>query len=226
KDESSKRKKTGPTSNNNNSKGAKSNHLDATLRQVMYCLQPAVRSGIAVFNLNSGDNLSETIFRTVCKSRQKYFERKESEQNDAIEILHRKSKPSQTPHVKQHHTDSRQNVNRRDQNAQRSQLLQLAMDWDCIDVAKELILQNSLDNILNKEEAFLNALTRDLPEFVYEFLKLGIDLGKIFFENDTFFRSKNRYKKFLQRLYNNEAVNSATTQLSAFIESDDVVGKK
>ncbi|CAF0878333.1 unnamed protein product [Adineta steineri] len=224
-DESSKRKKTGPTSNNNNSKGAKSNHLDATLRQVMYCLQPAVRSGIAVFNLNSGDNLSETIFRTVCKSRQKYFERKESEQNDAIEILHRKSKPSQTPHVKQHHSDSRQNVNRRDQNAQRSQLLQLAMDWDCIDVAKELILQNSLDNILNKEEAFLNALTRDLPEFVYEFIKLGIDLGKIFFENDTFFRSKNRYKKFLQRLYNNEAVNSDTTQLSAFIESDDVVGK-
>jgi hypothetical protein len=36
----------------------------------------------------------------------------------------------------------------KDQNAQRSQLLELAMDWDCVDVAKELILQNSLDNIL------------------------------------------------------------------------------
>lgn len=39
-------------------------------------------------------------------------------------------------------------VNKKDQNAQRSQLLQLAMDWDCIDVAKAFILQNSLDNIL------------------------------------------------------------------------------
>jgi len=36
----------------------------------------------------------------------------------------------------------------KDQNAQRSQLLTLAMNWDCVDVAKELILQNSLDNIL------------------------------------------------------------------------------
>ncbi|CAF1116563.1 unnamed protein product, partial [Adineta steineri] len=223
-DDASKRKKTSQTSNNN-SKDAKSDELDAILRQVMYCLQPAVRSGIAVFNLNSDDNLSETIFRTVCKSRQKYFERKESDENDAIEIRQRKYKPQPTIHVKQHHTDSRQHVNRRDQNAQRSQLLQLAMDWNCIDVAKELILQNSLDNILNKEEAFLNALTRDLPAFVYEFIKLGIDPSKIFFENDAFSMSKNRYKKFFQRLYNSDAVNSDDTQLSAFIESDDVVGK-
>ncbi|CAF4376552.1 unnamed protein product, partial [Adineta steineri] len=60
----------------------------------------------------------------------------------------RKSKPQPTADVKQHHVDSRRHVNRRDQNAQRSQLLKLAMNWDCIDVAKELILQNSLDNIL------------------------------------------------------------------------------
>lgn len=60
----------------------------------------------------------------------------------------RKLKPQPTSHVKERQTNSRQNVNKRDQNAQRSQLLQLAMDWDCIDVAKQLILQNSLDNIL------------------------------------------------------------------------------
>ena len=63
-------------------------------------------------------------------------------------MQHRKAKPPPTPLVKERHINSRQNVNKKDQNAQRSQLLQLAMDWDCIDVAKELILQNSLDNIL------------------------------------------------------------------------------
>jgi hypothetical protein len=60
----------------------------------------------------------------------------------------RKLKLPPTSHVKERQTSSRKNVNKKDQNAQRSQLLQLAMDWDCIGVAKELILQNSLDNIL------------------------------------------------------------------------------
>ncbi|CAF1184605.1 unnamed protein product [Adineta steineri] len=223
-DDSSKGKKSSHASDDNPS-SARSIRLDATLRQVMYCLQPAVRSNIAVFDLNSDDNLSETIFRTVCKSRQKYFERKENDQNDLSEKYERNSKPPPTADAKRHHADSRQNVNKRDQNAQRSQLLQLAMDWDCINVAKELILQNSLDNILNKEDAFVNALTKDLPEFVYEFLKLGIDPSKIFFKNDAFFGSKTRYDKFFECLYNNDAVNSDKTQLSAFIESDDVVGK-
>jgi hypothetical protein len=63
-------------------------------------------------------------------------------------MTQRKVKPSPTSQAKQRQSSSRQNVNKKDQNAQRSQLLQLAMDWDCIDVAKELILQNSLDNIL------------------------------------------------------------------------------
>ncbi|CAF4194587.1 unnamed protein product, partial [Adineta steineri] len=200
-----KRKKTSPTSNNN-SKDAKSNKFGEILRQVMYCLQPAVRF--------------ETIFRTVCKSRQKYFERKENNQYDLSEKHERNSKPPTTADTKRHHADS-----------QRSQLLQLAMDWNCVDVAKELILQNSLDNILNKEEVFLIALKRDLPEYVYIFLKLAIDPSNIFFENnifiddDTSLRPIYRYRKFLQRLYSNEAVNSDKTQLSAFIESDDVVGK-
>lgn len=34
-------------------------------KQIMYCLQPAVRSNITVFNLNSDINLSETIFRSI-----------------------------------------------------------------------------------------------------------------------------------------------------------------
>jgi hypothetical protein len=62
----------------------------------------------------------------------------------------RKSKSKSISHTKEHETNSRQHITKKDQNAQRSQLLQLAMDWDCIDVAKEFILQNSLDNILVK----------------------------------------------------------------------------
>ncbi|CAF4153268.1 unnamed protein product [Adineta steineri] len=146
-DDLSKGKKSSYAPDDNPS-STKSIQLDETLRQVMYCLQPAVRSGIAVFNLNSDDNLSETIFRTVCKSRQKYFERKERDENETMERSLRTYKPQPTADVKQHHVDSRRHVNRRDQNAQRSQLLKLAMNWNCIDIAKELILQNSLDNIL------------------------------------------------------------------------------
>ncbi|CAF3948648.1 unnamed protein product, partial [Rotaria sp. Silwood2] len=72
----------------------------------------------------------------------------------------------------------------------------------------------------NKEQAFIYALTKDLPTFVYEFLKLGIDPSEIFFPNDEFFTGRVRYKTFIQSLYKNEAVNSSTTHLSWFIESD------
>ncbi len=84
----------------------------------------------------------------ICLARQKYFERKESDQNDTLEMSQRKFKLPPTSETKKRQSNSRQSVNRKDRNAQRSQLLTLAMDWDCVDVAKELILQNSLDNIL------------------------------------------------------------------------------
>ncbi len=47
---------------------------ETLLRQVMYCLQPAVRSDITVFNLNSDNDLSETIFRSICKCKLINFE--------------------------------------------------------------------------------------------------------------------------------------------------------
>lgn len=81
-------------------------------------------------------------------ARQKYFESKENDQNDMMERNHQKFKPPPTLQTIERHKSSREVVNKKDQNAQRSQLLQLAMDWDCIDVAKAFILQNSLDNIL------------------------------------------------------------------------------
>ncbi|CAF3973574.1 unnamed protein product, partial [Rotaria sordida] len=221
---SKKKKQKSQPSNNSNDKQSK--EFNKLLRQVMYCLQPAVRSGISVFNLNSDNNLSETIFRSICKSRQKYFERKETDQNDAIDTNQRKFKPPLNLQDKKRQANARQNVHKKDRNAQRSQLLLLAMDWNCIDVAKELILQNSLDNILNKEEAFIYALTKDLPTFIYEFLKLGIDPSEVFFPNDKFLNGRARYDKFISSLYKDEAVNSDTTHLRWFLEShSDLIEK-
>ncbi|CAF4051819.1 unnamed protein product, partial [Rotaria sordida] len=224
-EENSKKKKQ-KSQSSNNSKDEQPKELNIILRQVMYCLQPAVRSGISVFNLNSDNNLSETIFRSICKSRQKYFERKETDQNDTIDTNQRKFKPPLNSQDKKRQANARQNVHKKDRNAQRSQLLLLAMDWNCIDVAKELILQNSLDNILNKEEAFIYALTKDLPTFIYEFLKLGIDPSEVFFPNDKFLNGRARYDKFISSLYKDEAVNSDTTHLRWFLEShSDLIEK-
>jgi ankyrin repeat protein len=50
--------------------------------------------------------------------------------------------------MKQRQLQSYNDIHKKDEGAQRTQLLELAMSWDCIDVAKELILKNSLDNIL------------------------------------------------------------------------------
>ncbi|CAF4423949.1 unnamed protein product [Rotaria socialis] len=145
-EDSNKKKRKPPTPTD--SKDEPSIIIDKTLSQVMYCLQPAVRSGISVFNLNSENNFSETIFRSICKSRKKYFEKKETDQNEAIESNLRKLKPLPSSQDRKRQSNARHNINRKDQIAQRTQLLQLAMDWNCIDVAKELILENSLDNIL------------------------------------------------------------------------------
>ena len=52
------------------SKKSKTNttpELEDELKRVMYCLQPAVRSSISIFNLDTDTNLSETIFRGICK---------------------------------------------------------------------------------------------------------------------------------------------------------------
>ena len=65
-----------------------------------------------------------------------------------LERNQRKNKLTPILPTKEHQTYSRQHIAKKDENAQRSQLLTLAMDWNCIGVAKELIIENSLDNIL------------------------------------------------------------------------------
>lgn len=113
----------------------------------MYCLQPSVRSNIIVFNLKSDNDLSETIFRSIsqCKglvwyisvlfyylsiylAYKKLLDRKETEQNGAS------NKDS---------SDSK----KKDQVEEEKMLLELAMDWDSIDVAQEFVIKNSRKNI-------------------------------------------------------------------------------
>lgn len=48
--------------------------MNDLVSQVMYCLQPTVRSNITIFNLNSDNDLSETIFRSICQCMLIYFE--------------------------------------------------------------------------------------------------------------------------------------------------------
>ena len=63
-DDPHRRKKKKPSTDD-----ARSKKIELVLAQTMYCLQPAVRSGISVFNLNSDNDLSETIFRSICKGK-------------------------------------------------------------------------------------------------------------------------------------------------------------
>lgn len=43
------------------------NYLSTALNQVMFCLQPAIRPLITVFNLDADSNFSEAIFESICK---------------------------------------------------------------------------------------------------------------------------------------------------------------
>ena len=70
--------------------------------------------------------------------------RRDNERKDVIQTKRNGSrhKPNGTEE------QALQDVKKKGQNAHRTQLLELAMDWNCIAVAKELILKNSLGNIL------------------------------------------------------------------------------
>jgi len=48
--------------------------VDEIAKQVMYCLHPTVRSDITVFNLNSDNDLSATIFESICQCKLINFE--------------------------------------------------------------------------------------------------------------------------------------------------------
>jgi hypothetical protein len=70
-DDSVKKKRQKSTTTERNKREKK---LDNALSQVLYCLQPSVRSNITVFNLNSENDLAETIFGSICKCKLNHLE--------------------------------------------------------------------------------------------------------------------------------------------------------
>ncbi|CAF1229932.1 unnamed protein product [Rotaria sordida] len=200
-------------------KDSNKENADTVLDQVMYCLQPAVRSHLTVFNLNSNTDLSETIFRSICRSRQKLTQIKEQNSNDRFGTSRRTLPKLNTRQEIIDNRMARSKIMEKDQTIERTRLLDLAMKWDCIHVAKEFIFRNSLDSILSKDTYFIKALQENLPNFVYEFLKLGIDPVDVFFEKKQHSKGGSRYAKFIEELYDDVLKTSSDeTHLKYFIE--------
>lgn len=92
-------------------------------------------------------------------------------------------------------------------------LLELALDWDCINTAKEWIVQDSLDNIYDKKKIFCRALTRQRHQFVHYFIQLGLELDKVFFHPvlnpfaaRNYNKNNKRYNEFIKILYTEDAI--------------------
>ncbi|CAF3482459.1 unnamed protein product [Rotaria sp. Silwood1] len=166
---------------------------DEIILMVLYCLQPTVRSKISIFNFTKDEKLSEIILRSICKFTV-FFS---------------------SPAVENKIQPKKLNSNKRDDMVSKfDYLLELALDWDCINTAKEWIVQDSLDNIYNRESIFCRALTKQRHKFVHYFIQLGLEIDEIFFHpklNPFAARNMNkenkRYSKFLKILYTEEAIN-------------------
>jgi hypothetical protein len=92
-------------------------------------------------------------------------------------------------------------------------LLELALDWDCINTAKEWIVQDSLGNIYDKKSIFCRGLTKQRHKFIHYFIQLGFEIDQVFFHpklNPFVARNNNkknkRYSEFLRILYTEEAI--------------------
>ena len=47
--------------------------IDRLLLKIKYCLQPTVRDNIRVFNLTPNNDLTETVFRSICQCKNKFI---------------------------------------------------------------------------------------------------------------------------------------------------------
>ena len=168
------------------------------LLMVFFCLQPGVRKKISVFNYNRGEKLTETILRSICKCKTFHFFKYSLVlflfTFLAVEIKVQEKRASSYGH----HLDY---------------LLSLAIDWDCINTGKEWIVQDSLDNILDKKMIFCRALTKQRHQFVHYFIQLGLEIDRVFFDHTQHpFAARNynklhkRYQEFIRILYTEESI--------------------
>ncbi|CAF1110172.1 unnamed protein product [Rotaria sordida] len=85
----------------------------------------------------------------------------------------------------------------------REQLLQLALAWDAIEIAKEYIVKDDLNDLTSekKEQLFFEALILDRPQFINTFLKLNFNLPEMFYERQINKPWKLKWNQ-LAKLYN------------------------
>ncbi|CAF1054407.1 unnamed protein product [Adineta steineri] len=85
----------------------------------------------------------------------------------------------------------------------REQLLQLALAWDAIEIAKEHIIKDDLSDLSPqaKEKLFFEALILDRPQFINVFIKLKFNLSEMFYEKRTNSPWRLKWDK-LAKLYN------------------------
>ncbi|CAF4129196.1 unnamed protein product, partial [Rotaria sordida] len=187
----------------------KQNSINKLLNQVMFCLQPAVRTHLTIFNSNLDMHLSEKIFQTICHSRKNLAKIRENERLQKFD-------------TQKDNNEALKNVyhqNEIERKIEKTKLLRLAMKWENIQVAKDFIFQNSLDNIMRKNALFKEALKQNLPIFVYEFLRLKIKPADIFFQKDLDSQNKSKYANFIRELYHDQDYDK--THLKNFLEKDD-----
>ena len=160
--------KTSPQDGDSESKKDPKPTREAQL--VILCLQPAIRGGIQIFDLNGDGDFSDIVFRSIhwgesIDSRHKCVRSLSNKffvahdrhmiKRDSKRELVMQTKGNEPPSKRKKKKEDTSN-NVKDRNAHRTQLLQLAMDWNCIDLTKELILKNSLDNTLVRYALFTN----------------------------------------------------------------------
>ncbi|CAF3862174.1 unnamed protein product [Rotaria sp. Silwood1] len=175
----------------------------------MFCLQPAIRTHLTIFNLNSDIHLSEKIFQSICCSREKLANIRE---NERLQKLDTRSCNKEDFKIMFRRNEIERKI-------EKTKLLRLAMKWNSIQIAKDFIFQNSLDNIMRQKKLFKEALKSNLPTFVYEFLKLKIKPADIFFSKDSQSQNKSKYATFIAELYHDQ--NNDKTHLKYFLEKDE-----
>ena len=80
---------------------------------------------------------------------QKRIQTKEMERNEKIELdIHRSTTSKGLERDKR---KSQSRISEKAQKAERYRLMKLAIDWNCVDAAREFLFKNSLDNLMVKQ---------------------------------------------------------------------------
>jgi hypothetical protein len=117
------------------SKGSKTSdkEIEELLDYFLYCLQPAVRKKIHTFSLDSDCDLDDTIFQAIIQGRSTIV-CVSIEKFDSCFIDRRYAAKQKT------RTDVNKGLNR-------EQLLELALAWDALGVAKEYIIKDDVNDL-------------------------------------------------------------------------------